>query len=356
MPVLWWGPRQERAANFAALREEFVVGPLKLLSAWVAAVVLCAAVPLGYGLVCGALQAQDTPGRPITLVVPVPAGGVTMRLAEILAPALSRVMKVPVVISTMTGENGGVGSRFVVSAPADGNTLLIAPSALLLFDPSNRPERKFNPEHDLDPLIMAIRAPLVLAVDLALPVTDLNSFIAYLQMHPGKVVFGATAPGSINDLALRQFWHDTGTSGTTAYTPSSARILGELVARKVQAAFLDVGVVAPAVAANQLRILAANGDVRALLPHVPSFTEQGLPEMTSYTWQAVAAPVGMRPEVRRALEQGLREALLDRAVISALQASGSEVVASSSRQLARVLHEERERARALQAPAALQNQ
>lgn len=339
-----------------------MMSPLKFLIAWAAAVMLCALVPLGYGLLSGKLQAQDDPGRPITLVVPVPAGGVTMRLADALAPALSRVMKVPVVISTMTGENGGVGSRHVINAAPDGTTLLIAPSALLLFDPANRPERKFNPEHDLDPLIMAIRAPLVLAVAPALPVTDLASFVAYLKAHPREVVFGATAPGSINDMALRQFWHDTGTSGVTAYTPSSARILGEMVARKVQAAFLDVGVVVPAVRTQDLRILAANGDVRALLPDVPSFAEQGLTEMNSYTWQAVAAPKGLRPEVRRALEQGLREALLDRAVISELQSTGSEVVASSSRQLARVLHEERERARALlapavgQAPAALQNQ
>lgn len=313
-------------------------------------------VPLGYGLMCGSLRAQDEPGRPITLVVPVPAGGVTMRLAEALAPALSRVMKVPVVISTMTGENGGVGSRYVVSAPPDGSTLLIVPSGLLLFDPANRPERKFNPETDLDPLIMAIRAPLVLAVDPALPVTDLKSFIAYLKAHPRKTKFAAAAAGSINDMALRQFWHDTDTSGSVAYIPSSARILEEMLARKVEAAFLDVGVVAQAVAAKKVRILASNGDTRALLPDVPTFADEGLPNMSSYTWQAVAAPVGLPPDVRQDLEQGLRAALLDRSVVTALEASGSEVVASTARQLTRVLQEERKRARALWQAQRLQNQ
>lgn len=333
-----------------------MVGPLRIFAVWCAAVALCAMVPLGYILMSGSLHAQDEPGRPITLVVPVPAGGVTMRLAEVLAPALSRVMKVPVVISTITGENGGVGSRYVISAPPDGRTLLVAPSGLLLFDPTNRPERKFNPEHDLDPLIMAIRAPLVLAVDPSLPVSDLKDFIAYLKAHPKQVSFSATAAGAINDMALRQFWKDTATSGKLDYTPSSARILEAMLAGKVQAAFLDVGVVMPAVEAKKVRILAANGDTRALLPNVPTFAAQGLPDMDSYTWQAVAAPMGLRPEVRQALEDGLREALLDRAVVSALQASGSEVVASTARQLKRVLREERARARALSEPASLQNQ
>lgn len=333
-----------------------MVGPRRLFAAWFAAVALCAMVPLGYSLMCGTLQAQDEPGRPITLVVPVPAGGVTMRLAEVLAPALSRVMKVPVVISTMTGENGGVGSRYVVNAPPDGTTLLIAPSGLLLFDPANRPERKFNPETDLDPLIMAIRAPLVLAVDPALPPKDLKSFIAYLKANPRKISFGATAAGAINDMALRQFWNDTGTSGAVTFIPSSARILEEMLARKIEAAFLDVGVVAQAVADKKVRILASNGDTRALLPDVPTFADEGLPDMDSYTWQAVAAPVGLPPDVRQALEQGLRAALLDRSVVSALQASGSEVVASTARQLTRVLQEERKRARALATAQPLQNQ
>ncbi len=320
---------------------------LKIFETAVVGILLCATVAVNDGSVRTA-RAQDTPPRPVTLVVPVPPGGVTMRLAEILAPALSRVMKAPVVIETIIGDSGGAGSRHVVNAPPDGTTLLVAPSALLLFDPAIRPERKFNPEHDLDPLIMAIRAPLVLAIDPAIPAADLQAFIAYLRANPGTVTFAATAQGSINDLALREFWHDTGTSGQVSYVPSSGTILADLVARKTQAAFLDVGLLAPAVAKGQLRPLAASGDVHVLLPGVPTFAAAGLQDMDSYTWQAVAVPMGMRPELRQALEQNLREALLDRATVSALQADGSEVVAADSRQIARLLQKERKRWRILQ--------
>ncbi|GGF77059.1 lipoprotein [Azorhizobium oxalatiphilum] len=283
------------------------------------------------------------PSQPITLVVPLPPGGVSQRLADVLAPALSRSLGAPVNVYSIAGESGARGARYVAQATPDGHTLLVTPSTLLLLDPAIVTNAGFSPQRDLDPLIMAVRSPLVLVVRSELAVTSLAEFAAYLRTQP-DTSFGASGRGSINDLVAGEFLRTIGANGRLAYFQGGGAVVPALLAGDIQASFQAPSLVADAVARGEVRALAVTGSVPSpLLPNVPTFAESGMPQMDAYTWQAVAAPAGLPPSVRDALELALRIALLEHGVMGQLQTNGLEVVASGSRQISRVLATERRR-------------
>ncbi len=294
-----------------------------------------------------AVRAQDFPKRAITLVVPRPAGGMSERLAELLAPPLSRAFGVPVNIRLMPGDMGGEGARYVVAAPADGYTLMVAPSTLLLFDPTTLPNLGFVPERDLDPVLLAIRMPTVLVVQPAVAARSLSKLEAEIRAKP-DLVFGASAKGSINDLLAAEMFRRARMPRNITYLGGGGAVEAALLKGQVQASFQEASISADDIDRALVRALAITGDERSpRLPGVPTFAELGAPEMNVFTWQAVVAPAGLKEDVRAALENGLKTALLDRTVVTAMQAIGAEVVAAGSRQLSRVLTEERVRWREL---------
>ncbi len=320
----------------------------RLIATWLAALLVCLAAPLGFILTCAGLNAQDTPARSITIVVPWPVGGLSMRVAETLAPALSRVLGSPVQVTSRPGESGFLGTRELVRAAPDGYTLLLGPSSLFVFDPSVIPDAGYVPERDLDALMMVLRAPAVLVIHPTIPARTLPDLIAYLKAHPRTVRFGASGGASVSDLLAAEFWAETGTDGLMAYFQGADPLLPALISGSVQAAFMDVSTAAAAVRNGQVRALAVTGETRTrVLPEVGSFAEQGIADIDAYTWQAVAAPKGLPDDVRRALLRGLRAALLEHDVMSRLEAMGAEVVATSSHPFARVLADERSRWRSL---------
>lgn len=308
---------------------------------------------IGFALAGHPAWAQSYPSREITIVVPVPPDGMSTRLANALAPQLATAMAVPVRISSLPGESGFLGARTVVRAAPDGYTLLLGPSSLFLFDFSVIPDAGYVPERDLDAVLMAVRAPYALVLHPSVPARTLAEFVAYLKAHPRTVDFSARSAGSINDLLTAQFWAETGTTGRMTYIPDGSALRASLLDGTVMASFQDVGEIAGAVQGGKLRALAVTSDSRTrLFSHVPTFVEEGLPGLDAFTWQGIAAPVGLAPGVRLRLEEGLRAALLDRGVMTTLEGWGSEVVATSSQQFARTLQDARRRWRSLLLPTA----
>lgn len=329
-------------------------GLSRLASACRAAVRLLVAGLAGALLWTAPLAAQTSaaarasyPARPITLIVPLPSGGVSQRLADILAPALAQTLGVPVEVKSMPGESGALGARYVAGAAPDGYTLLIAPSTLLLLDANILPSVGFSPQKDLDPLVMAVRSPTVLVIHHSVPATSVTEFVAYLKQHP-DVAFGASGRGSINDLIAGEFFRQTGTRGHMAYFEGGGAVMPALVSGQVLASFQDAALVVNAASTGAVRTLALTGtESSPLLPNVPTFNALGIPQMDAYTWQAIAAPAGLPANVRHVLENALRAALLNPVATTRLQSNGWEVVAASSRQLQRVITDERRRWRDL---------
>lgn len=311
------------------------------------------AVLIGLLLLGGSdARAQGYPDRPITIVVSVPANGVSMRIATALAEGLTRVLSVPVLVSSRPGENGFLGARSVVKAPPDGYTLLLGPSSFFLFDYAVSPDAGYVPERDLDTILMAVRAPYVLVVHPSVPARTAKDFIAYMKARPG-VDFAARWPGSINDLLTAQFWAASGTKGRMTYMADVQALRSALEAGTISAAFQNAGDIGAEVQTGRLRAIAVTSDTRSpLFSTVPTFTEEELPGLDAFTWQAIAAPVGLPPKVRKRLETALRIALLDRTVMATLDGLGSEVAAMDSRQFARTLEDARRRWRSLLLPAA----
>lgn len=315
--------------------------------------VLIAVLLLAGGALISGARAQGYPDRPITIVVSVPANGVSMRIATALAAGLTRVLSVPVQVSSRPGENGFLGARSVVQAPPDGYTLLLAPSSFFLFDYAVSPDAGYVPERDLDVILMAVRAPYVLAVHPSVPARTVKDFIAYMKSRPGTVDFGARWPGSINDLLTAQFWAASGTTGRMTYMADVQALRSALEAGTIAAAFQNTGDIGPEVEMGKLRAIAVTSDTRTpLFSKTPTFTEEELPGLDAFTWQAIATPVGLPPDVRKRLESALRTALLDRTVMATLEGLGSEVAAMDSRQFARTLADARRRWRSLLLPGA----
>lgn len=298
-----------------------------------------------------AARAQTFPDRPITIVVSVPSNGVSMRIATALATALERMLAVPVLVSNRPGENGFLGARSVVQAPPDGYTLLLGPSSFFLFDPSVSPDAGYVPERDLDTILMAVRTPYVLVVHPSVPARTVKALIAYMKTRPGTVDFAARWAGSINDLLTAQFWAATGSSGRMTYLADVQAAAGAVMNGTIAASFQNAGDIAPEVQAGHLRALAITAAIHTpALSRIPTFTDEELPDLDAFTWQAIAAPTGLPPDVRKRLEDVLRTALLDRNVMATLDEMGAEVAAMDSRQFARTLADARRRWRSLLLP------
>ena len=292
-----------------------------------------------------AMAAQAAyPDKPVTVIVPFAPGGSTDTVARMMTPKMQEVLGQPFVVENKPGATGAIGATQVKKALPDGYTVLCASIGIYATNPFLQKNLTYDPMKDFDLLTVAVRSPNVLFVNPNSPIKDVAGLIDHLKKNPNKVSFVSSGAGSTDHLSAALFWQKTGTTGVHVPYKGGAPAIADVIAGHAEVSFQNLNVVTGHVKAGRLKPLAITSEKRSpLLPDVPTMEEAGIKDMVIYSWQALAAPKGLQPDVKKALHRAMVTTLRDPDVSKKLTDPGFEVVANSPVEFASFLQQERAR-------------
>ena len=291
-------------------------------------------------LACGVLVAtgafaQTWPTKPVTLIVPFPAGGSTDMVARAIAPRLTNTLGQPFLVDNKAGATGTIGATQVKRSAPDGTTFLVTSLGPLVIAPHLIKGMQYDALKDFDTITVAVQAPNVLVVPANSPHNTMADVIAYEKKNPGKMTFASSGNGSSDHLTAELFWQQTGTTGLHVPYKGGAPAITDLLGGQVDGSFQNVNAVVQNIKAGKLRALAVTGDKRSpVLPDVPTMAETGVKGVEVYSWQAIVAPKGLPADIRAKAHDTMTAALNDPAVKQQFTAIGLEVVANTPAQFA----------------------
>ena len=265
-----------------------------------------AVAALGFG---GAASAQ-WPERPITLIVPFPAGGGTDTFARPLAQQLTTQLGQTVVIDNKGGAGGTVGAGVAAKARPDGYTFFMG-GAHHALAPSLYKNLNYDIQKDFVPVALVAQPPQVIVINSAkLPVKTVQELIDYAKKRPGEINFGTAGKGSTHHLAGELFAMQTGIKLVDVPYQGAGPMLSALIGGQVDLAFDGLGSSAGHIRAGSIKPLAVAAPERSpSLPDVPTAAEAGVPNYVVSTWYAIWAPAGTPKEAVDKMSAEITKAL-----------------------------------------------
>ena len=298
-----------------------------------AAIAVTLAFAAGFGV---SAFAQPYPSRPLTIVVPFPAGGPTDTLARILSETMRKSLGQPVVIENRPGANMIIGAEAAARAAPDGYTLLIAHDGTMAMNPVVYRNLSYHPQRDFEPVALLTSIPEALLVHEALPARSVGELIALARERPGKL--NHATGGTATLLALELFKAMAGIDVTSVPFRGGAPAVTAVMAGEVQMIFADLATAHAGMASGRLRTLAVTTRERvARLPEVPTMHESGVPGYDVATWIAAFAPAGTPPAIVSEIGAGMRRALAAPDVRDKLEALNMQVRGGSGEELRALL-------------------
>ena len=247
---------------------------------------------LALASVAGAAHAQAWPSKPVSLVVPFPAGGTTDVLARALAERLSPAIGQPVIVENKPGAGATIGADYVAKAKADGHTLLIGAVHHTIAS-SVYQKLPYDFQKGFEPVTVIAMVPNVLVVNARTPAKNVNELVALIKAKPAEASYGSNGNGTAQHLIGTQFQQQTGTRLQHIPYKGSGPLATDLLGGQILMSFDTITPVLPHIKAGKLRPLAVTTAKRSpALPDVPTLQEAGLKDFDIGTWFGVLAPVG----------------------------------------------------------------
>ena len=261
------------------------------------------------------LAQSQWPTKPVTMVVPFPAGGGTDAFARPLSAQFSRLTGKQLVIDNRGGAGGTLGAGIAAKAAPDGYTLFMG-AVHHTIAPFMYPKLDYDLERDLVPLILVANVPQVLVVNpRKVESPDFKSFLEFVKKNPARLNYGSAGGGTSHHLAGELFKLQTKTFITHIPYRGAGPALQDLVAGNVDMMFDGLGSSAQHIKSGRIKALMVSGAKRSpAFPDVPCSAELGLPDYTVSTWYGVWAPKGTPADAQaRAIEEIRRACLTDEA-------------------------------------------
>lgn len=304
---------------------------------------LLTALLTGCALATG-VQAAGYPDKPVTMIVPFAPGGSTDMVARLMTTKMGEKLGQPFIVENKPGATGAIGATQVKRAAPDGYTLLVASIGIYATNPFLQKNLSYDPLKDFDLMTVAVRSPNVLFVNPNIPVNNVAELVAHLKKNPNKMSFVTSGAGTSDHFSAALFWQKTGTSGIHVPYKGGAPAIADVIAGHADASFQNLNVVSGHIKAGKLKALAITSEKRSpLLPDVPTMAEAGIGDMVVYSWQAIAAPKGLPPEIRTALHGAMVATLKDPEIAKKMTDPGFEIVANTPQEFATFLQQEQAR-------------
>ena len=265
------------------------------------------AVALPFGLASSFAQSA-WPAKPVTLVVPFPAGGGTDAFARPLSGSFSKLVGKQLVIDNRGGAGGTLGASIASKAQPDGYTLFMG-AVHHAIAPSMYPKLDYDIQKDFIPLMLLANVPQVLVVNPKKFTGDFKAFIADVRANPGKFNYGSAGGGTSHHLAGELFKQQSKTFITHIPYRGAGPALQDLMAGNVDMMFDGLGSSANHIKGGRIKALMVSGLKRnPAFPDVPCAGELGLPDYTVTTWYGLWAPKGTPADVQARIVEEFKKA------------------------------------------------
>jgi tripartite-type tricarboxylate transporter receptor subunit TctC len=289
------------------------------------------------------VMAQDSsyPDRPLTMVVTFTAGGSSDVLARAAADAMSHGLGKQVAVDNRPGAGGHIGAESVAHAAPDGYTILFGTNGTLGIGPALYKNLRYDPEHDLAPIGILHKLPLLLIVNPSVPATNLRELIDYARANPGKLSFASAGVGTASHLAGELFKEQAGIDILHVPYKGGGSTFPDLLAGRVSMMLETIPTALPLVRSGGMRAIGVTVKERsASAPDIPTLAEAGLPDFDVSAWTGLFAPTGTpRPIIER-LNAETVKITHDETYVARIQAMGTDVASSSPEAFGKFVHDD----------------
>lgn len=302
-------------------------------------ILLAAGSLLGATLVSAQGSASAYPVKPITLVVPATAGGLTDNLARAIADEMSKRMGQPILIDNKAGASGMVGTQAVARAAPDGYTVLFTGPTPVVNAPLMHKTMPYDVRRDLAFVTKVFSGQVLLSVNAKnVPATDVRSFVEWVRNNKGRINYGSHGDGTVGHFVGSSLSQSQKLDMVHVPYRGEAPMVQDLIGGQITSGVSSVGIALQHLETGKLRALAVIGDRRAAdLPDVPTMAEAGFPEpeFNMSSWVGMFAPAGTPPAVLDKLQKEVKAALQVTGVKARLQVYGMYPVGSTGAEFRR---------------------
>ena len=265
------------------------------------------------------------PDKPIRVVIGFPAGGPLDQHARLLADRLGAVLGQPIIIDYKAGAGGTVGAQEVMRAPADGYTLMLANTGVMVINPALYSKLPYQTLRDFTPIARTAMQPLALMVNPNVPVKTLPEFIAYAKTRPGQINYGSAGNGGISHLVPEMFKSATGLFMVHIPYRGSAPAFTDLMAGQVQFMAESIPQAAAYHKQGKVRALAVTSRERnPALPDTPTVMESGLKDFEVVGFYGFLAPANLPKDITAKLSDAFRQVLATPDIRNRMTSQGAD--------------------------------
>ncbi len=289
-----------------------MISPLRRVATMLA-LVLCASAHAAF------------PEKPIRIVIGFPAGGPLDQHARLIADRLGAALGQPVVIDYKAGAGGTVGAQEVMRAPADGYTLMLANTGVMVINPALYSKLPYQTLRDFTPIARTAMQPLALLVNPNVPAKTLPEFIAYAKARPGQVNYGSAGNGGISHLVPEMFKTATGLFMVHIPYRGSAPAFTDLMAGQVQFMAESIPQAAAYHKQGKVRAIAVTSRTRnPALPDTPTVIESGLKDFEVVGFYGFLAPANLPKDIAVRLSDAFRQVLTSPEIQGRMTSQGAD--------------------------------
>lgn len=278
-----------------------------------------------FALTCGLTLPSAYASPPVRMLVGFSPGGTTDIIARAVANEMGKRLNAQIVVENRPGASGNIAAAQVADAPADGHSMLFAPSSHATN--ATLYASKFDTEKDFSAIGLVATTPYVLVTHPSLPVNTVPELIKYLKERPGEIAYASASPGTAQHLAGEMFKRLASVNMLHVPYKGSAAAFPDLAAGRTPIMFDNIAVVLPHIKSGAVKPIAITSNARSpLLPDVPTIAQSGLPDFEMSGWFALLVPDGTEPNVISKLNKALNETVNDPAFKRQLENMGAEAV------------------------------
>ena len=273
---------------------------------------------------------QTYPSKPVKIIVPSAPGGGSDIIARQLAQSFTKAFGQSFFVENKPGAGNMIGIEAVMHAPADGYTLLMVPTPLIL-NPILIKNVGYDPIKDFSPISLAATAPNIFVVNPNIPAKNLREWINLAKKDPNKLNYSSAGVGTSPHMSMELFNYLAGIQTTHVPYKGTTPAITDLLSGQVDAMFINPLTAMPYIQSGKLRALAVSGTKRLdLLPSTPSVMESGISNYVALQWYGLLAPAGTPDNIIQMIQKEMVKALQNKEIKERLLAEGAEPMGSSS--------------------------